>query len=379
MTFHRPTIAAISLSAIRHNVRAIKDKVGPPCRVMAVVKADAYGHGMIPVARAALDAGAQWLGIATVDEAVALRDAGIKNTPIMILGPSFPEDAEVLVEHDISIAVGSLDVARALGAAARKMKKKARVHLKVDTGMGRFGFWWKDLIPILSDIKKIRGINLEACFTHFAVSDIPDYTYTRFQNSNFRNFLKAAEKHNIHFEMVHAANSGAILQHPDAYYDMVRAGVMLYGMLPDPETRQTVPIEPVMTLTTRLVEVRTHPRGRFLSYGCTFQTKRKSRIGVLPIGYGDGFSRKFSNRGEVIIRGRRAPIVGRVCMDQVLVDVTDIPGASVGDEVLLWGKKGNDVLKIVEVAGWMETITYEVTCALGRRIPRVYPPSLSSP
>jgi len=376
MTIHRPTIAAISLAAVRHNIRAIKEKAGPRCSVMAVVKADAYGHGMLPVANAAIEAGAQWLGIATVDEAVALRDAGIKNTPILILGPSFPEDAKVLVEHDISIAVGSLDFARALGSAARKMKKQARVHLKVDTGMGRFGFWWKDLIPILSDIKKIRGICLEACFTHFAVSDIPDYTYTQYQNSNFRKFLKAAQEQNIRFEIVHAANSGAILQHPDAYYDLVRPGVMLYGMLPDFETRPTVPIEPVMTLTTRLVDVRTQPKGRFLSYGCTFQTQRKSRIGIMPIGYGDGFSRKFSNRGEVIIRARRAPIVGRVCMDQVLVDVTDIPGASVGDEVLLWGKKGNDILKAEEVAGWMGTITYELTCALGRRIPRVYPPSL---
>lgn len=371
LPFHRPTIALISLSAVRNNIIAIREKVGPKCRVMAVVKADAYGHGMIPVAKAAMEAGAAWLGIATVDEAVTLRESGFR-TPILILGPSFPADAETLVSHDISVAVGSLEAARALGRAGLKLKKKALVHLKVDTGMGRFGFWWKDLLPLLTGIKKIRGIHLQGCFTHFAVSDVADFKYTKWQNASFRKFLAAAQEAKVNFDLIHAANSGAILQHPDTCYDLVRAGVMLYGMLPDAETMPTVPIEPVMTLGTRLVEVRTHPKGRFLSYGCTFQTKRKSRIGILPIGYGDGLSRRLSGRGEVLIRGCRAPIVGRVCMDQVLVDVTDIPGACVGDDVLLWGKKGDDVLKVEEVASWMQTITYEVTCALGRRVPRIY-------
>jgi alanine racemase len=338
---------------------------------MAVVKADAYGHGMIPVAKAAIEAGASWLGIATVDEAVTLRETGFR-APILILGPSFPADAETLVSHDISVAVGSLEAARTLGRAGLKLEKKALIHLKVDTGMGRFGFWWKDLLPLLTGIKKIRGIHLQGCFTHFAVSDIADFKYTKWQNANFRKFLAAAQEAKVNFDLIHAANSGAILQHPDTCYDLARAGVMLYGMLPDAETMPTAPIEPVMTLGTRLVDVRTHPKGRFLSYGCTFQTKRKSRIGILPIGYGDGLSRKLSGRGEVVIRGYRAPIVGRVCMDQVLVDVTDIPGACVGDDVLLWGKKGDDVLKVEEVASWLQTITYEVTCALGRRVPRIY-------
>ena len=370
MNGYRPTIATISLEAVRHNVHAIQEKVGNSM-VMAVVKANGYGHGMLEVARASLEAGAQWLGIATVDEALALREAGL-SAPILILGPTFPDTAEICVANDISVAVGTFDLARALGRAALKLRKKARVHIKVDTGMGRFGFWWKDLIPVLSELKKLRGIHLEGTFTHFAVSDIADPSYTRWQNSNFRRFLEATARAKVRFDIIHAANSGAILQHPDAYYDMVRAGVMLYGMLPDPATRPTVPIEPVMTLTTKLVEIRHHPKGRFISYGRTWQTPRKSRIGTLPIGYGDGFSRKFSNRGEVVIRGRRAPIVGRVCMDQTLVDVTHIPEAEVGDDVLLWGKMGENILKVEEVAQWMETITYEVTCALGPRVPRMY-------
>lgn len=371
MTIHRPTIATISLDAVRHNIRAIKESVGSDTEVMAVVKADAYGHGMVPVASAALSAGASWLGLATVDETVALRKAGI-NAPTLILGPTFPEDASVLVENDISVAAGSVNALKALGKAASLLGNKAKVHLKVDTGMGRFGFWWEDLISDLEDISKIPGIILEGCFTHFAVSDIPDYTYTEMQHKSFRKFLAAAEGRGFTFPVIHAANSGAILQHPATRYNVVRAGVMLYGMLPDFDTQKTVPMEPVMTLTTRIIEIRTHPPGRFLSYGCTFRTERESRIGIMPLGYGDGYSRKLSNRGQVIVRGRRAPIVGRVCMDQVLIDLTGIPEAQIGDEVLLWGKKGADSLPVEEVAAWMETITYEVTCALGKRVPRIH-------
>ncbi len=371
MIFYRPTVASISLDAVRQNVRAIQARVGEGCLVMAVVKANAYGHGMIEVAEAALDAGAQWLGIATVDEAIALRKTGI-DTPVLILGPTFPADAETLVANDISVAAGSLEVARALGRAARKLKKRALIHVKVDTGMGRFGFWWKNLIPLLANLKRVRGIRLEGCFTHFATSDVRDPAYTRLQHNRFKRLLTAARRENIRFDIIHAANSGAILQHPDTFYNMVRAGVMMYGMLPDPQTMPTVPLLPVMTLTTKIVEIRTQPKGRSLSYGCTYKTLHKSRIAILPIGYGDGYSRKLSNRGEVIIRGRRAPIVGRVCMDQTLVDITNIPAARIGDDVLLWGTWGKDTLKVEEVAKWIGTITYEVTCALGCRVPRIY-------
>ncbi|HPB31252.1 MAG TPA: alanine racemase [Candidatus Sumerlaeota bacterium] len=370
MSNQRPTIASISLAAVRHNIQAIAKAVGPAA-VMAVVKADAYGHGMIPVARAALSAGAAWLGVATVDEALALRDEGF-TCPILLLGPSFPDDAPHLASRDISVAVGSLDVARSLSAAAEKAGRTARLHIKADTGMGRFGFWWEDLITMLPMLAALPAVRLEGCFTHFAASDAADETYTKLQLSRFRLLVSAAVEKGIHFDLIHSANSGAILQHPQTWYDLVRAGVMMYGMMPDPETRPSISLEPVMTLATRLIEVRQHPPGRCLSYGCTFRTDRPSVIGIIPIGYGDGYSRRMSNRGAVIIRGRRAPVVGRVCMDQVLVDLTDIPGACVGDPVLLWGKRGQDCLPVEEVARWMETITYEVTCALGRRVPRKY-------
>lgn len=371
MTIYRPTIATISLDAVRHNIRAIQEKVGAGCRVMAVVKANAYGHGMAQVAKASLEAGAAWLGVATVDEAIALRDLKFK-APILIMGPTLPEHAEILVAKNISVAVGSLEVARALGRAARKLGKKARIHIKADTGMGRFGFWWENLAALLPEIKKIRGLHLEGCFTHFATSDIADYTYTRWQHENFTKLLAAAAQQKIRFDIIHAANSGAIMQHPETYHDIVRAGVMLYGMLPDSETKPTVPIKPVMTLTTRLVEIREHPKGRCISYGCTWQMPHAGRVGILPIGYGDGYSRKFSNKGQVVIHGRRAPIIGRVCMDQTLVDLNAIPEAQIGDDVLLWGQSEIGVLKVEQVAKWMGTITYEVTCALGSRVPRVY-------
>jgi len=371
MTMHRPTRAVISLEAVRHNVRVIQEKIGQDRIVMAIVKADAYGHGMIPVAKAAFEAGAGWLGIATVDEAVCLRETGISK-PVLLLGPSFPGDAETLVENNISAAVGSLRILKALNSAAEKMNKSARIHLKVDTGMGRFGFFPDDLIKLFPEIKNNKNLILEGCFSHFAVSDSLDFEFTRKQHQNMKRFLNTAQKENVSFNFIHIANSGAILQHPDTYYNMVRAGVILYGMLPDTETEMTVPLKPVMTLMTKLVELRNIPEGHFVSYGCTYKTTRKSRIGIMPIGYGDGLSRKLSNRGEVIIRGRRSPIVGRVCMDQVMIDLTDIPEAQPGDDILLWGKNGSDELKAEEVSKWAETITYDITCALTPRIPRIY-------
>ncbi|HOE63691.1 MAG TPA: alanine racemase [Candidatus Sumerlaeota bacterium] len=371
MIIYRPTIAAISLDAVKHNIQAIQKKVGAACQVMAVVKANAYGHGMAQVAQASLEAGAARIGVATVDEAAILRDLKIK-APILVMGPALLEHAEFFIARNISAAVGSIEAARAFGRAARKLGKKARIHIKTDTGMGRFGFWWENLAALLPEIKKIRGLHLEGCFTHFATSDIADYAYTKWQHENFKKLLDSAARQKIRFDIIHAANSGAIMQHPETYHDCVRAGVMLYGMLPDQKTKPTVPIKPVMTLTTRLVEIRQHPKGRCISYGCTWQTPRASRIGILPIGYGDGYSRKFSNKGQVLIRGRRAPIVGRVCMDQTLVDLSAIPEAQIGDRVLLWGENELGVLKVEEAAKWMGTITYEVTCALGARIPRVY-------
>lgn len=380
--FHRPTQAIIHLSHIQANLRAVQQKVGTARKVWAIVKANAYGHGMLRVADACLAAGAYGLGVATTDEAIRVRDR-FHTSPILLLGPSLPADAEDLVANEIDVAVGDPVMARALSGAAARLEKHARAHLKVDTGMGRFGFAAEELSARASELAALPAIHWNGVFTHFAVSDSPapeDVLYTSMQLRWLRRAMSDLVRHfprgKDALPMLHACNSGGVLQHTEAYLDAVRPGIMLYGHLPDPLCKPTVPLLPGMTLKTRIVHLRTHTAGSSLSYGRTYECPRETRIGILPIGYGDGYHRHLSNRGEVVIDGRRAPIRGRVCMDQTLVDVTDIPGAGVGSEVILFGGQpgpdGRPPLPVQEVADWLKTITYEVTCHIGRRIPRIY-------
>ncbi len=450
--YFRPTRAIVNLRNYQGNLRGIRRRIGRRCRVMAVVKAQGYGHGMLECARAAAEIGVKWFGVATVDEALMLKQEVTANwhqmeeekheareerkeaidhrqqatgewretkgkkqnfelgqskssrlmpeeedaVRILVMGPTFPADAEVLVENGIDVAVGSLAVAKALNKAAGKRQKisgnrqeeignrgqlarvqgqgkwKARAHLKVDTGMGRFGFWFEDVPKIIEELKKLENIEWVGLMTHFSESDSPNFSYTRWQIKNFNWLIKECELRGFRPQLIHAANSGAILQHPDAYYDMVRAGIMSYGMLPDVRTRRTIDIKPVMILLTRIINVREFPAGRYLSYGRTYQTKRRTRVGILPLGYGDGYPRHFSNCGYVIVRGKKAPVVGRVCMDQVLIDITRIPEAQLGDEVLVYGQKGKDYIPIEDVAHRIGTISYELTCRLTARVPRIY-------
>lgn len=380
---HRPTRAIIHLSHLRANVEAVRRRVGAGCKVWAIVKADAYGHGMMPAAGACLAAGAYGFGVATVDEAVGLRER-FTAAPILLLGPSFPEDASELVARRIETAVGDLCVAEALSRAALRQNETALAHLKVDTGMGRFGFAAESIGRVAAALTALPALRWKAIFTHFAVSDTAGADAQAYTNMQLRWLRRAVEDFSVHLPtgstppMLHTCNSGGILQHPAGYLDAVRPGVMLYGHLPDPECAATVPLLPVMTLKTRIVSVRVHPQGSTLSYGRTYQCPDERRIGILPVGYGDGYSRALSNRGEVVIRGRRAPIRGRVCMDQTLVDITEIPEAEVGEEVILLGgppgADGRPPLPVSELASLLHTIPYEITCQVGRRVPRVYEP-----
>jgi len=380
--FHRPTCAVVHLAHIRSNLRAVQARVGAGRKVWAVVKANGYGHGMIPVAEACLEAGAYGLAVATTDEAIQVRDR-FPSPPILLLGPSLPTDAETLVAANVEVAVGDMAVAQALSAAGLRLKRQARAHLKIDTGMGRFGFPAEEVATRAPQLAALPALQWVGIFTHFAVSDSPtedDTLYTLMQLEGLRRaartFLQSFEPKSGNPPMLHACNSGGILQHPDAFLDAVRPGVMLYGHLPDPRCAATVPLLPGMTLKTRIVHLRDHPPGEALSYGRTYECPRQTRIGILPVGYGDGYNRLLSNRGEVVVLGRRAPIRGRVCMDQTLVDVTEIPGAGIGTEVVLFGgppgPDGRPPLPVQEVAGWLKTITYEVTCQVGSRVPRVY-------
>lgn len=368
--FHRPTVAVIHLDAIRKNIRAIQRKIGKTRQVMAVVKARGYGHGMVETARAAIEGGAQQLGVATVDEAVELRAHGF-GLPILMLGAVFPGDAEVVVRKRISVALGSLEVARALDRAARRQGRKASVHVKVDTGMGRFGFWHEEWKRVLPELMRRRHLRFDGLFMHFSDSDGKSPSYTKWQLQNFRLVLQECNRVGFKPAKIHAANSGAILQHPEAHFDLVRPGITVYGLYPTPVVERTVVLHPAMTLLSRIALVRTVGKGRYVSYGRTFKAPNRMRIATVPVGYGDGYPRSLSNQGIMIVRGRRVPIVGRVCMDQVLLDVTRV-GAEVGDEVLIYGKKGTAHLPIEEIAEMIGTIPNEIVCEVGNRVPRVY-------
>ncbi|WP_258358647.1 alanine racemase [Moorella sulfitireducens (nom. illeg.)] len=372
----RPVWAEIDLAAIAHNVRAIKKILPPQTEVMAVVKANAYGHGAVPVARTALANGVTWLGVATLDEAMVLREEGI-TAPVLILGYTPPEDAGRVVAADLSQTVFSLEQARVLDAAAAAAGTRARLHLKIDTGMGRLGFLPDRAVAEVLAMARLPHVRLEGIFTHFAASDAADKTYTRRQLDLFQKVIADLEQQGLTFPWRHAANSGAIIDLPETHFNLVRAGIILYGHYPSPEVRkERLDLHPAMTLKTRIVLVKDVPAGAFISYGCTYCTPAPARIATLPIGYADGYSRLLSNRAQILIRGRRAPVVGRVCMDQCMIDVTAIPEARVGDEVVLFGRQGKEILSVEEVAGWMGTINYEILCMISGRVPRVYKPKV---
>jgi len=368
----RPTFATVNLAALRHNLDYIRRRVGPRVGIMAVVKADAYGHGMIAIAREALRWGVQAFAVATADEALALRESdGFASVPILLAGPSFPDDAEALQRARISVAVGSTEQVMTHLAVARRLGAPPRLHVKFDTGMGRYGFHpgRLDVFDLLAATPEA----VEGLMTHFAVSDSArpgDIDFTVCQRMQFERIVERVWSAGLR-PVVHAANSGAVLHHPDAAYELVRPGILLYGANPDPEG-EALPLQPVMTLTTRIVAVRDHPQGASISYGRRYRMPRDGRVGILPIGYGDGLPRSLGDcGGEVIVRGRRVPIAGRVCMDQTMVDLTDVPGAVVGDEAVLYGGSGGAVVTLEEVARRTGTIPYEVTCRLGLRVPRI--------
>jgi alanine racemase len=391
MISHRPTWALINLDALRANMRLIKERIGAERRFMGIVKANAYGHGALEVARAAQEEGAAMLGVATVDEAVALRRLGF-HLPIIILGPVFPQDSEAILAHHITASLGSLEVARARNSAARKWKprqsrgrpasrkagEKIPVHIKVDTGMGRFGFWHEEMPGVLDALKGMRFLHFEGIFTHFSESDAASRAFTLQQLKHFNRVLEMCRARSLDPPIKHAANSGAVLQYPEAWFDIVRPGIILYGLYPSMEVPRTLSaqaglkIHPVMTLVSKVVLLRDVGRGRYLSYARTYRTKSRRRIATIPIGYGDGYPRQLSNRGYMIIRGQKAPIVGRVTMDQILLDVTTIPKVAVGDDVLIYGKRGKDYIPIEEVAASIGAISYELVCAVTQRVPRVY-------
>jgi alanine racemase len=368
------THARVHLGNIRDNLRAIRAAVGPERKILIAVKANGYGHGSVEVSRMAEATGmADWLGVANVPEGRELREAGLR-LPILKLGVTFPWEMRAAIEAGLTLAICSREEAEALAVAVREANRPASVHLKVDTGMGRIGVSPAEAPELARLIVDLPGVVLEGVFTHLPVSDAADGTYTREQILRFRTTAGLVQEASRRRLLVHCANSGAVLGHDTAWLDMVRPGIMIYGFRPDPETPATIPLKPGMSLLTRVSFVKQVARGTSVGYGRTWVAPVDTNIATIPAGYADGFNRLFSNRGRVLIGGQSYPVVGRVCMDQSMIDLGPQTDVKVGDEVVLMGRSGEQEIPCEEWAAKLGTITYEVTCQVNPRVVRVHDP-----
>jgi alanine racemase len=364
------TWVEVDLDRFAGNLAAVRGVDGAHAEILLVVKADAYGHGAVEMAEAAEREGVSHLGVATLHEGIQLRQAGCR-LPIVALSPLLPSEIEEAIAHDLSPTVGDRAFAHALSEAAERRGSPVRCHVEVDTGMGRTGVRTEEAEEFLAELCALPSIRLASLYTHFPDADGEDLEFARDQVERFKALLDRLATRGIRVPRVHAANSAGTLNVPDARFDWLRVGLLAYGHLPL-NARRTLPLEPVMALKSRIVQVRHHPAGTPISYARTFTTRRASRIGVVPVGYGHGYSWLLSNRGAMLVHGVRVPIVGRVTMDLTMVDLTDMPAAEIGDEVVLFGEQGDSELGLEEVAAWSETLPYEIMCTIGKRVTRIY-------
>lgn len=370
----RPTRAEINLDNLEYNFQGIRKITPDSTKICAIVKADAYGHGAVEIAKTVLGSGASYLGVAILDEAMELRKSGIK-APVLILGFTPEDQFDKIVEHNITQTIFSLESAIKLSNEAVKQKKKAKVHIKLDTGMSRIGFPAEEyIIPKIKKLFTLPGLDIEGVFTHFARADERDKSFTEKQLKIYRCMVSFLTQSGFHIPILHVANSAALMEMPHSHFDMVRPGIILYGMYPSQEvSRENLKLKPVMSLKTKIAHIQTLSKGKAISYGGTYVTQRQSTIATLPIGYADGYFRLLSSKGQVLVKGQRAPVVGRICMDQCMIDITDIKGSVIpGEDVVLFGDSGEDRILADDLANIVGTINYEVTCAISRRVPRVY-------
>jgi alanine racemase len=366
-----PTYATVNLAAFAHNLSRIKRYLSPGCKVMAIVKANAYGHGAIETSQSLARQGIGQFAVASLDEGIALRQAGL-SASIVVLGALFEEQVPDLIAHRLTPVVSDGRILPNLAKAVRSHQTPYPIHLKVETGMGRLGFSPEELLTVLDDPLLHSPLKVEGLMTHLADADGADSTFTERQLGSFNALLEQIRLRGFTVPLVHAANSAAIVRFPDAHFSLVRPGIMLYGYHTLPATIPDPDLRPVLSLHTTVAQVRTIPKGCSVSYNGTFVAKRQTRIAVLPIGYADGYSRQLSHRGSVLIQGRRVPIVGLVCMDMIMVDATDLAPVTVGETVTLIGQQGKESIWADEVADWIGTIPYEVLCGIGSRVPRIY-------
>lgn len=359
----------IDLAALRHNYLQLRGRLSPGVKLLAVVKADAYGHGLVPAARTLAGASAEYLGVASVEEGLALRQEGI-DLPIILLMGIVPRESRAAVAADLEVVLYRQDVAQALEETARSLGKKARVHLKVDTGMGRLGLGLSEVWPFLERLRNSGDFEVLGLMSHLAMADVADKTYTRKQLQGFWDLLTAARDRGWELPYSHIANSAALIEMPEAHFGLARPGIALYGSPPSPGRSWGVDLKPVMALTTQVLQLKRLPPGSCISYGCTYTTPDWCDLAVLPVGYCNGYPRLLSNRGEVLIKGQRAPIRGRVCMNLIMVEVSHIAGVKEGEQVTILGENGGDRLTADDLAAWAETISYEIYCSFGSANPR---------
>lgn len=366
--------ADIDLDAFRFNLDSIKKNINENTQIITVLKADGYGHGAVPLAKEAEKEERVWgIAVATVEEALELRRGGIKK-PLLILGYTYQEDYDLIAAEELRPTVFKLSMAQELSRAALRKNKTVKIHIKIDTGMSRIGY--RDLeksVPEILEISRLPGLEIEGLFTHFARADEKETTPAYQQLEKYQAFQKALKEVGLKIPLCHCSNSAGIIRMPEANMDAVRAGIILYGLYPSEEVeKEPVPLKPLMTLKSHIAYIKTLEPGVQISYGGTYTTQKETRVATIPVGYADGYARSLSNKGWVLIRGKKAPILGRVCMDQFMVDVTDIPEARELDEVMLLGKSQDQQITMEELGELSGRFNYEFACCISKRVPRIY-------
>lgn len=366
-------MAEVSLDAIAHNIKEIKKVLHSHTELMAIVKADAYGHGVNGILKTLVQHQVNRLGVAILDEGIQLRKQGI-DLPILILGYTPEVLCEKVVEYDLTQTIFTYEMAKAISDAACKLGRQSKVHVKIDTGMGRIGFLCQeDSLEIITRINELPNLKIEGIFSHFSKADEKDKHDSHKQLERFEEFVRQLQNRGVHVPTTHIANSAGIIDLHQSHYNMVRAGIILYGLYPSDEVDQLgIDLRPAMSLKTHVIFIKEVKKGTPISYGGTYVTDETKRIATIPVGYGDGYSRLLSSKGRVLINGEYAPILGRICMDQFMVDVTHMEELQVGDEVILFGEKDGKSITVEEIASLIGTINYEIVCMLGKRVPRVY-------
>lgn len=366
--------AEIDLGALKNNINMLRRRLGGNSKILVVIKANAYGHGLKEISKAVLEYGIEWLGVTSIAEALSLRKLH-PNARIIILSAGMYGHSNLIAKHNLTPILCSRQMAELLNEAGKGYGKKIKVHIKIDTGMGRLGVWHENALDFIKYVSTLPFIHIEGICTHFASvsSSEIDMDFTKQQLKYFTDVVESAAKLGIYIPIRHIANSGAVLIFPNAHLDLVRTGISIYGLLPSTEFYTELPLKPVLSLKSRVGYIKDISAGRSVSYGRTFVASEKTRVATIPIGYSNGYMRNLSNKGQVLIRGKRAPVIGIVTMDQIMADIGHIQGVSAGDEVVLIGRQGDEIITATDVAKWAGTISYEILCKLN--IPRVYFPA----